>query len=364
LTHRERILAVLAGKKTDHVPYFPDLFYWYRIRKMEGEIPPRFRGMKLYDIYRELDCGICRHVYQNFVKAGYRDSEFHEEKRDDFAITTIRTPAGSVQSVRKKTPDSHDSYFPIEFPVKTLDDLKVMVHVTKDRALTADPSPVARIGREIGGQGVYTLVQFSSPLRRLLTEWMGLERGFLFLHDHPEACAEAMEVIDAGEDEMTRITCETPGEIVIIGDNVDKYILPPPHFRKYQVPYYRKRAEEFRRAGKVTALHMDGRLQGILPLMRDSGIDVLDGLTPAPVGDYTPEEVRDALGPGQKCWCGVPAPFFCDETPTAKILDWSRHIVEVLGDRLILNVADQVPPNADIEKVGAVARLVREIGPV
>ena len=51
-------------------------------------------------------------------------------------------------------------------------------------------------------------------------------------------------------------------------------------------------------------------------------------------------------------------------TPVEEILRQSRHIIDVLGGRLILNVADQVPTNADIDKVEAVARLAIKIGPV
>ena len=120
-------------------------------------------------------------------------------------------------------------------------------------------------------------------------------------------------------------------------------------------------ARQFRDAGKISMLHMDRQLQGILPLMLETELDVMDGLTPEPAGDFTPEEVRDALGDRMKCWCGVPASLFCDSTPVEKIIEMSRHIIDVLGGRLILNVADQLPPNADIDKVEAVSRLVQEL---
>ena len=336
MTHRERLLAVFEDTPTDRVPYFPDLFYWYTVRRHEGRIPERLRGLTLYDIYREIDCGICRHVYGDYVKVGYRNTEFTTERRRHLKTTTIRTPVGTVREVRQATADSSESYFPVEHFVKTIDDLKVLEYMVRDRVLEPNPDAVVKIGRRIAGQGIYTLVQNSSPMRRLLTEWFGLEAGVLALHDHPAEVARALEIIDAGEDEWTRITCETPGRIVILGDNVDRNILAPPIFRKYQAPYYRKRAEAFHAAGKIVMLHMDGLLQGILPLMGETGIDVMDGLTPEPAGDFTPEEVREALGGRMKCWCG----------------------------RLILNVADQVPPNADIEKVAAVAKLAGDIGPV
>ena len=364
MTHRERLLAVFDGDTPDRVPCFPDLFYWYRVRKHERRIPPRFAGMRLYDIYRELECGICRHVYGDYVDVRYPNTDFRVERKGHFKITTIRTSAGEVREVRRSTADSSESYFPVEHFVKTLDDLRVLRHMLTDEVLEPRPEAVRRIGREIGGQGIYTLVQRASPMRRFVTDWAGLETGYLMLHDHIDAVADTLAASDAAEDRWTRITCDTPGRIVILGDNVDRSLLPPPVFRKYQVPYYRKRARQFHDAGKIVMLHMDGQLQGILPLMRETGLDVMDGLTPEPAGDFTPEDVRAALGDRMKCWCGVPASLFCDATPAATILDMSRHIIDVLGGRLILNVADQVPPNADIEKVAAVARLASDIGQI
>lgn len=364
MTHRERLLAVLEGKPTDRVPYFPDLFYWYRVRKHEARIPGRLHGMKLYDIYCELDCGICRHVYGDYVRVRYRNTDFKTTVKGTLKTTVIRTPVGEVREVRQSTADSSESYFPIEHFIKTPDDLKVLAYMIGDEVLTPRPEAAASIGRDIGQEGIYTLVQRASPMRKFLTDWAGLETGVLMLHDHPDRVAHLLDVIDRGEDEWTRITCDTPGRIVILGDNVDRSLLSPAIFREYQVPYYRKRAGEFQSAGKIVMLHMDGQLQGILPLMRQTGLDVMDGLTPEPAGDFTPEDVREALGDHMKCWCGVPASLFCDETPTDEILRQSRHIIDVLGGRLILNVADQVPPNADIDKVAAVAKLTKDLGPV
>ena len=361
MTHRERLLAVFEGREADRVPFFPDLFYWYRVRKHEGRIPGRFDGMRLYEIYRELQCGICRHVYGDYVDVTYRNTEFVRESEGNIRVTTIRNPAGTVREVRQSTDDSSESFFPMEHFVKKLDDLKVMEYMIRDQVLSPCPAALERIGSEIGEQGIYTLVQRSSPMRRMLTEWMGLERGIFALYDHPKQIESALETIDAGEDEWTRIACETPGRIVILGDNVDKSILAPPIFAKYQTPYYRKRGRQFRKAQKISMLHMDGQLQGILPLMLKTELDVMDGLTPEPAGDFTPEEVLEALGDRMKCWCGVPASLFCDSTPVEKIVEMSRHIIDVLGGRLILNVADQLPPNADIDKVEAVSKLVQEM---
>ena len=113
MTHRERLLAVFEGRLADRVPYFPDLFYWYRVRKHDGRIPERFAGLRLYDIYRELECGICRHVYGDYVRVRYPNTDFQVERKGPLRITTVRTSVGEVREVRQATADSSESYFPI-----------------------------------------------------------------------------------------------------------------------------------------------------------------------------------------------------------------------------------------------------------
>ena len=98
---------------------------------------------------------------------------------------------------------------------------------------------------------------------------------------------------------------------------------------------------------------MDGRLAGLLPMVRDTGLDILDGLTPAPMNDWELSQCLAALGPNQRLWCGVPCTLFCDGTAAGAIQAFGRRILDAFGPRVVLNVGDQVPPNADIDNVAA-----------
>ncbi len=41
---RERLLAVLEGRRPDAMPWFADLTYWYYARQLDWTLPPEYEG--------------------------------------------------------------------------------------------------------------------------------------------------------------------------------------------------------------------------------------------------------------------------------------------------------------------------------
>ncbi len=50
--------------------------------------------------------------------------------------------------------------------------------------------------------------------------------------------------------------------------------------------------------------------------------------------------------------------MFCAAAGRLEVLDYARRLMDRLGPRLVLNVGDQLPPDADIGLVEAVSELV------
>ena len=57
MTDRERILAVLAGRRPDRIPWIPRLLLWYNAHSRAGTLPARYRGMTLREVERDLGVG-------------------------------------------------------------------------------------------------------------------------------------------------------------------------------------------------------------------------------------------------------------------------------------------------------------------
>ena len=67
-------------------------------------------------------------------------------------------------------------------------------------------------------------------------------------------------------------------------------------FERYVLPAYQRRCELLHAAGKFLHAHWDGDCRPLLKYARDTGLDGIEAITPAPQGDVTLEETKAALG--------------------------------------------------------------------
>lgn len=101
--------------------------------------------------------------------------------------------------------------------------------------------------------------------------------------------------------------------------------LPPELFREYVVRYVSPMARAIQTHGGTVRIHSHGRLQGILPLIDEMGIDAIDPIEPPPQGDVELREVRERYG-NQWVLFGnlessdienLPAPLFAEKVQCA-----------------------------------------------
>ncbi len=367
MTHRERIFASLDRKPLDRPPWFPDLHYWLKVRKIQNNLPEKYAflsGGNLWDRLPELhahpdvDAGLPRHVYGDFLKITYANCETIDTDEDEETLRTeIRTPVGTLTSRKRKGPP-WESPFRVEYPIKTVEDFKIIEYMLRDRTVEPDFDAAQQLLDWVGPSGTIQLVLPRSPLPRIIHDYMGLSAGIMALFDSPAECERLMETIEECDQQAFDFIGECPGRLCIFGDNVDNMSVSPDLYKKYAMPYYQRKSDFLHKRGKTVLCHMDGRLQGLLPLVKETGIDVLDGITPEPMNDFTVEELASHLGEKQFAWAGVPSSMFCAAATRQDVVDFAKKLIDVVGDKLILNVGDQLPPDADISLVEAVTEVV------
>jgi hypothetical protein len=157
---------------------------------------------------------------------------------------------------------------------------------------------------------------------------------------------------------------DSPAPGVYFGENITSEVITPSIFRKYHMPYYRRRASQLHSAKKKIFVHVDGALRGVLPLFEATGIDCVQSVTPAPVGDVAVERLRDLAGPNIILWGGLPGIYFSRQYPERLLYNMVKQVLEhnLEGHKFILGVADQVPPDGDIFRVRRVTELVEKLG--
>ena len=149
-----------------------------------------------------------------------------------------------------------------------------------------------------------------------------------------------------------------------MGDNFSSDIQSPRFFRRWSAPFYQEAFRRIRAAGKFSAVHVDGRLRGLLREFSQIGASCIDAVTPTPSGDLTPEQCRAEAGPDLILSGGVPPGVWLesctDDEFRKSVLDWLE--IRKASPRLIAAAGDQVPPGALEHRIEMMRELVEKYG--
>ena len=359
---RERNLRIFRHESVDRPIWQPRLEMWYFVNQQQGTLPEPYDDMSLIEVYDHVGASIRPYWYYNpcVVRTGCegvtRELVESTPKQD---VTLIHTPLGTLRSVVKKT---EESSLTSEFPVKTMDDLKVYEYIVRNQRYEFDMAKYAEAEEIVGDRGEPTIFNLRTPLMRLFIEIMGFETTILALYEFPEEMDAFIRLIEETDQYYIDMVKSSPLNVLNFGDNVDATMLPPPLMKKYTLPYYQQRTAELRDAGVCTFVHWDGALKGLLQFVPECGFDGFEALTPTPMGDVTIEEIHDALGNDYVLVDGLPATHFVEPFTIEDVEEGTRRILDLFGTNLILGVSDELPPGADMERVKRVSEIVNSYG--
>ena len=368
---RQRILDVYMGKKPDVVPYALDLSHWfYHHFQMPWDIgaPLEAPERELIDYHNENGIGFYIANLAPFFSTSYGDgvvSESSRETRNGVPAITWRlsTPTGSIERTRVWEESSY-SWTIGDWGVRTEEDLRVLGHAMAGRTFTSDWACYNAWNDYVGDCGVVYIGTGYSAIGYLLSLWMGIEGTMYAMHDWPETVQMVVDQINTSNLRMIDLLATSPAEIIIMGDNFSSDIQPPHFIEHWSAGYYREAARRLHAAGKGVAVHIDGKLQGVLRAFADIGVDCADAVTPVPMGDLTAEQCRQEAGPNLILSGGVSPDLWLPNAPLDEfrqaVLDWLD--TRKQSPRLIAGVGDQVPPHADESRIHVMRDMVEEHG--
>lgn len=362
MTLRERIFAVLEGKRPDKPPWEARMDHWYQVNNANGTLPLKYQNMDILALNKEVGAALRRGALawriesQEVVRITVREEH---PAGHVTTIETFRTPLGEIRTVSKFDPMAGSAHL-TEPLLKTPDDFKICEFVLRDRKFIPILGEVEREENYVGEQGLALVSCDRSPLMWFLIYLMGIERGLLALFDYPREVEAFFKVLEEYQDQIYEQVCRLPVKIVWMPENTDVMIISPALFQKYVLPHLQNRSEQLHAAGKICACHMDGRLKGILPMVKDSGVDIIDAIAPEPMGDVTMDEIKQHQG-DLIMWGGMYASIFCRgfsyEDVRSELLRW----IDLMGDRMVVSIADMLPPDGDIEKVRLVSEVIESL---
>lgn len=395
MTFRERLLAAIAGRPTDQIPWAPRMDLWSIALRSRGTLPPRFQGKNTVQIAQELGmaCHAVRADYtlkrdprelmlrglgfDNHPDYPYRVElrglpvEFRHDQENLW--TTVRTPAGPVhlhlQLTAQMARDGISLPFVQSYPIRTEGDLEAVAQLFDHLEVVPTPGAYAAFRERVGEQGVAVATGMiaASPVHLILHELMPMEQFFYFYHDNRPAVEQLAARMTPFFNAALDAVAASGAEVIYWGANYDQDLTWPGFFAAEIVPWLQRVGQRLHAKGKYLLTHTDGENQKLLPLYPACGFDVAESVCPAPMTRSTLAELRAGLGPQTTVWGGIPSVALLEESMDERHFEayLDRMFAELgAGDRLILGVSDNVPPDCSLARLERIRERVEAFGPV
>ncbi len=354
MSPRERLLASLRGRETDRLAWSPNLAYWWEAQpeafRLQGDVAflqsigadPLLRGA--VQLHRLETPGV----------------ELSESERDGRRRTEYRTPVGTLVQEHRYVANGN-TWFLTEHPVKTVEDLKVLQWMNEHMRVLPAPDAYRTARGKLGDQGLIVPLigtYGKSSFQSLIEHWVGTEELTWMLADDPdpvEACLVAMRERTA---DIVRIAAESEVEACIFWEDSSTQNITPDWFTRHTAPETAHWASMLHRHGKLLIHHACGHLRALLARMADTGIDVIESISPPPTGNIELWEARELLPPHVVLIGGIEPTTFLHSTPEMLDAHVSTLLRRMGATGWILANSDSCPPGVSLGKFRQVSRML------
>jgi hypothetical protein len=360
---REEILTILNGNKPEKVPWFGDLDYYATSLIARGIKPDNFRETKDY-IQWHKDLGVGFYLQGFFPMKEIKDYQEKTWKKDFCRFREITTPKGILRECWEYIPSSFTEA-PVEHLVKSENDLPAIRYVYEHTDWEPDYEYAYKRMEQIGDQGILLCYLPKSPFMQMLVLDSSIMSVTFIENNEPEEFLETLNIMKVSFDKAAEISVKSPAEALMIPENLSSEMVGPRYFEKYMRSYQEEWINKIKQAGKFSFIHMDGTLKGLLKQEASKGFNVIEAMTPKPVGDLEINDWASTVDNTKTIfWGGIPGSYF---TPNVDDNEFDRHVIKALSimkkePRYVLGVADQVPPDGMEYRIRRVKELVEKNG--
>ncbi len=274
---------------------------------------------------------------------------------------TYHTPVGSISQKVRFGPDyfgqGRDNEWIVEYMVKSVADYDVVRFMIEDTVYEEDHEGFAMAQRRLGDDGVILARMGRSPLQRLSIELAGFERLAIDLNDHTDVVEDLLRVMAERQGEVYRIGVESTAELIWAPDNISTSRLSRTWFERYLLPFYNRYAPMVHEAGKLYLCHVDGFVRGIEHLIARCDLDVIEALTPRPMGDISISEALEAW-PDKAVWCNFPESVLLEDDSAVRAATVDLLEQGQARGRFVLGIVENYPEERMEGGLGAITEAV------
>lgn len=394
MTHRERIFAAIRGEMPDRLPFAPRLELWHIANSLKGTLPEKYRNSRPDEIARAEGWALHK-INPEYQKPrgpedflhwglgimssketvyGYQmpdDVEVEVTSREGETKIVYHTPAGTVSSTVVNTEEMKRSgvsnFWVKEHVLKGARDYRPVGYIYENLKLFADPKDFLKWRSEIGEDGVpFSLAcRSASPVHHIQKHMVDATDFFYQYHDNAKEMQGLAESIARFFERVLDLVADSPAEVVFWGANFDDMITYPSYFSKEILPWIERAAGVLGAKGKFVSCHCDGENRGLMDLIRSSGMHVAEAVCPWPMTKVKIDEYYRRWADKLTIFGGIPSTLLLRESTSEEFFEeYLDHLFKAIapGRRMILGVADSVPPAAVYERIVRIGERVEKEG--
>ena len=276
-----------------------------------------------------------------------------------FIRKTLHTPIGDVYKTLEPESAYDTSSWIKEYYIKEPDDYKIMEFIIND-AIYHDTHDVIREAvRRIGGDGLVYVRIAKVPIQEMLYQLMGFERFSIDYHERRDLFDSLHNCMLKRYEELFDLAIGAPAEILLFGDNITSDVVGKERYRNYCMPVYKQLRDRLSGADKKLGVHMDGRLAFLKDAIAESQFDIIEALTPPPMGDVSVKEARE-IWPDKALWLNFTSSVHIE--PPEAIEAHTRQLVEEAGSKkgFAIGITEDAPVEALERSLGVISRVLKD----
>ena len=350
MTVKERWLAALRLQPVDRLPFWPKIDGAYA----RAQAAP-FNGMDNDALHAWV--GSDRHVWVGpGLKETRKRTAVDSTRTGDRIRTVYRTPHGELEEVLQFDGGSQ-AWHPVVFPVRAVDDIRVMTAVYEDISVEVDRDALAQVTARVNdlGQDAATAAAIgTSALMQWVQVLAGVEMAHYLLLDYPEEVEALFAAMHRNLLRRAELTAEcSPADTLYLVENTSTTLVSPEQYRQYWFPHIHAYAGITQRAGRILTMHMCGHLKALLPDLAQVPAQAFEAFTSPTVGNTTLLDGRTACP--DKCLIGGTNASLWLE-PAEKIIAQIERDLDALPHHrgIVITSAGVMPPRCASETVRAV----------
>lgn len=236
-----------------------------------------------------------------------------------------------------------------------------MQYVAEAMYFETDHESVQKALDETGDGGIVLTPAFCVPFIQFAKSDAGYMNGFYMWMDCKQEVDSLLNIYQRKFLQGYAVLADGPADVIATGDNMDGMMISPDIFKEYAIPFYQQAKQICSVKGKLLERHWCGRTQNLLHLVPESGLDIVEAIVTKPMADITLSEALEKLEGKVVLQGGIPAVLVCQEGCSRdQFTGYVEETILPLRSKkgFILGMSDNVPPNADFERVEMIAEML------